>query len=133
MPGFLFLFLMRSQRRRSLCIDRHEAYVSSQLSEKILQGTACRNEHLPQATSHRSEYSEGHVYYRCQTMGCPTKTLREETIDGTVKEKLAPLQLQKRELEYLQTKFAHLDQHWLQKRQNVVSALELQIANRKSD
>ena len=36
------------------------------------------------------ERQKGHVYYRCHTKGCPTKGLREETIDAAIQDQFAP-------------------------------------------
>lgn len=39
------------------------------------------------------ERQKGHVYYRCHTAGCGTKTIREELLDVAVREALDSLQL----------------------------------------
>lgn len=141
-----YMGVIRIKKTGETYLGIHEALVSKELFERVRAILTGKYVSRPRKHDYlfrrlitckscgyklTAETQKGHVYYRCQTKECPTKTLREEIIDDSVKEKLAPLQLQKRELEYLQTKFAHLDQHWLQKRQNVVSALELQITAAK--
>lgn len=39
------------------------------------------------------ELQKGHVYYRCQTIGCPTTTVREDRFDDAVQENLLRLQI----------------------------------------
>ncbi|PHS65774.1 MAG: hypothetical protein COB12_06795 [Flavobacterium sp.] len=43
------------------------------------------------------EKQKGHVYYRCQTKGCPTKSIREDLIQGYVKNILKTLSLSNKE------------------------------------
>ena len=42
------------------------------------------------------ELQKGHVYYRCKRTSCPTKTIREEALDGAIRSELAMLQLSAR-------------------------------------
>ncbi len=39
------------------------------------------------------EEQKGHVYYRCKRKDCDTKTVREEMLDGAIREELATLEL----------------------------------------
>lgn len=39
------------------------------------------------------ERQKGHVYYRCNRKGCPTKTIREEVLDQAIRKELAHLVL----------------------------------------
>jgi hypothetical protein len=47
------------------------------------------------------ELQKGHVYYRCQTRQCPTKTVREEIVDNAVASQVAALKLDEEELLYV--------------------------------
>ena len=47
------------------------------------------------------ELQKGHVYYRCQTRECPTKTIREEVIDNAITMMMAVLELDEEELAYV--------------------------------
>jgi site-specific DNA recombinase len=47
------------------------------------------------------ESQKGHVYYRCQTRECPTKTVREEVIEGVMTATMAILKLDDEELAYV--------------------------------
>jgi site-specific DNA recombinase len=48
-----------------------------------------------------AELQKGHVYYRCHTPQCETKTTREERIDEAVAEALAPLRFDGEEISYV--------------------------------
>ncbi len=48
------------------------------------------------------ELQKGHVYYRCQTRECPTKTIREEVIDNSITAMMSVLELDEEELAYVQ-------------------------------
>ncbi|MGB3313411.1 MAG: recombinase family protein, partial [Albidovulum sp.] len=47
------------------------------------------------------ELQKGHVYYRCQTRGCPTTTIREERIDEAIRNALNSYQLTDEAAEHL--------------------------------
>jgi site-specific DNA recombinase len=51
------------------------------------------------------EYQKGHVYYRCHTSGCVTKTVREELIEEAVEKVLARLFLSNEDIETLTLSF----------------------------
>lgn len=49
------------------------------------------------------ELQKGHVYYRCQTRSCPTKTKRQESIEAVVHSRLfQTLQFDQEELDYIE-------------------------------
>jgi len=48
-----------------------------------------------------AEVQKGHVYYRCHTRQCETKTAREERIDEAVADAFAPLRLDEEEISYV--------------------------------
>jgi site-specific DNA recombinase len=72
------------------------------------------------------ERQKGHVYYRCQTKSCPTKTIREEEIDRAFRTTLDPLRLRDREMKYLKRKFEGLSDNFDRDRQIVIAGIELQ-------
>src|SRR5262249_1256959 len=51
------------------------------------------------------ERQKGHVYYRCHTSDCATKSIREESIENRVAAALQPLQFSADEREYLYKRF----------------------------
>lgn len=50
------------------------------------------------------ETRKGHVYYRCHTRECPTVSLREETIDESLRAHLAPLNFHESEIAEMKTR-----------------------------
>jgi len=45
------------------------------------------------------ELQKGHAYYRCHTEGCPTKTIREEAIEDSLRQTFGSLRLDDAEIE----------------------------------
>ncbi len=54
------------------------------------------------------ELQKSHVYYRCQTRGCPTKTVREELIDTVITRMMTQLEFDNSELECFQERVKEL-------------------------
>lgn len=79
----------------------------------------------------KPERQKGHVYYRCHTQNCPTKTIREEVIDAANREALLPLRLQEREMRYLENELHRRDFNWQQENQALVTEIELEISKVK--
>lgn len=48
------------------------------------------------------EAQKGHIYYRCQTKTCPTKTCRQELVENTFKNILKKLKLELHEIEAIE-------------------------------
>ena len=44
------------------------------------------------------EFQKGHIYYRCQTKGCSTKTIREDVVEHYIKNILKTIKLSSREI-----------------------------------
>lgn len=63
----------------------------------------------------RGELQKGHVYYRCHTSGCLTKCIREEVVEGAVKDVLRSFMLREDEKAYfaqqLDQKLGSLAEH----------------------
>ena len=56
------------------------------------------------------ERQKGHVYYRCQTPDCATKTVREDRIDEAVQERLGSLQMSEKQAHEAATRLVGMDQ-----------------------
>lgn len=72
------------------------------------------------------ERQKGHVYYRCQTKDCPTKSIREDVFEAAVAVKLQSLRLHEEDKLRLESKM----EKWLQKRTAATDrrAVELQLS-----
>lgn len=57
------------------------------------------------------ERQRGHVYYRCHTRACPTKTVREEAISAALDQHLKSIEFSPQEVDALRGKF----EGWLRK------------------
>ena len=66
-----------------------------------------------------TELQKGHIYYRCHTRKCATKTLREECVSAALADAFKPLQLNKEEITCAQRWFAQarVNQSDLQKQE----------------
>src|SRR5579859_3342787 len=74
------------------------------------------------------ELQKGHVYYRCQTQQCPTKTVREEVIETVVGQMMTMLTLDNREIEYIRSWAEDARTH-----QDVLQEEEIQRAKLRLD
>lgn len=139
--------VIRIKKTGETYLGVHDALISRDLFDRvqrILTGRYSSGTHRHQFLFRRfitcrlcghsliPESQKGHVYYRCQSRHCPTKTIREEIIDLAVREKLASLQLQPKEISYLQRHFAKLDEHWDEWQRHVISNLEMDISAAKT-
>ena len=52
-----------------------------------------------------AERQKGHVYYRCQTKDCATKTVREESIEDAIKNALSNVRISDENIDYLTNEF----------------------------
>lgn len=73
------------------------------------------------------ELQKGHVYYRCQRMGCDTKTIREEHLEAAVLQNLRAMQFSKRQTEKLHTDWVA----WINRdeRDAMVRSLDMRICD----
>jgi site-specific DNA recombinase len=109
-----YMGLIRIKKTNELFQGNHEPLVGKSLydsAQRILQGkTAVRALHHGFtyrrliacgvcAYSLIGELQKGHVYYRCQTKGCLTKTIREEAVEDCLRNALAPATLDDAETE----------------------------------
>jgi site-specific DNA recombinase len=141
-----YMGVIRIKKTGETYLGIHEALISKDLFDRvqrILTGRYTSGTHRHQFLFRRfitckncgyslsPERHKEHVYYRCPTKACATKTIREEEIDRVVREKLGPLQLQAHETKYLQRKFGRLEGNWDHERQTVIASIELTISKAK--
>lgn len=72
------------------------------------------------------EKQKGYVYYRCQTKGCPTKTIREDSIEKAIVQSLEPLQLNQVENEVLHEVLEEAQMNWTETQSGLEESLKLQ-------
>lgn len=94
----------------------HEPLISASLFERVQEAKAGRT--VQKVTRHDHVYrrlfrcgscgramiperQKGHVYYRCQTKGCPTKTIREEELELGIIECLSRTRFKDSDIEVL--------------------------------
>lgn len=75
-----------------------------------------------------AEIQKGHVYYRCHTDGCETKTIREERIEQALESAFAPLRLNEDESAYVKEWFARARANAQAQVAEKLEAYRLQIA-----
>jgi hypothetical protein len=71
------------------------------------------------------EEQKGHIYYRCHTTGCPTMTIRQESLEQGLVHELRKLEFSQEEKNYFRGKILHMKQDWGAERQQAVQNLEL--------
>ncbi|MBK6861601.1 MAG: recombinase family protein [Saprospiraceae bacterium] len=72
------------------------------------------------------EKQKGHIYYRCQTKGCPTKTIREERIEKFLINSLEQVKLQPLEDKVLNELLEQSQNNWSTTQANIEDSLKLQ-------
>ena len=75
------------------------------------------------------ERQKGQVYYRCHTKACPTKCVREDSVDQTVRESLLPIALTDTEFEELKEMASSITADWGREREDHARTVRLQIEN----
>jgi len=78
------------------------------------------------------EHQKGHVYYRCHTVGCQTKTVREEAVESAVRATLSLLRLNPVELSLLRQVAEELLAAQVPERIGLKESLELRLGNIKA-
>ena len=73
------------------------------------------------------ERQKGNIYYRCQTKGCETKTIREDTVNWYVENMLRTISLSNKEVTLLKEKLNESKKDWLTTQQNSIQGFDLQI------
>jgi site-specific DNA recombinase len=109
-----YLGVIRVKKTGELFEGKHEPIVNKSLFDRvqaILRGKTVDRRTRHDFTFRRmvrcscgysliGELQKGHVYYRCQTKTCPTRTIREEKLDRTIGRALGSLRLDNEEIQY---------------------------------
>ncbi len=74
------------------------------------------------------ELQKGHIYYRCHTRDCATKTIRQEQIESALDSAFAPLRLNEEEIEYARLWFTAKRSNWKTAAKEQIEACTLQLA-----
>ena len=110
-----YMGLMRIKKTGELFPGKHEPLVSKALFDRVQQ--ILRGKTVDRLIKHEfafrrmvrcsgcgysliGELKKGHIYYRCHTRECPTKTIREDHVDDRVVSKLDVLRLDAEEISY---------------------------------
>ncbi|RMF34008.1 MAG: recombinase family protein [Alphaproteobacteria bacterium] len=67
------------------------------------------------------ELQKGHVYYRCQTRGCPTTTVREDRLETAIQSVLGRIRLRDQDIDWLETEI----ESWLASRSDASRVLTI--------
>ena len=73
------------------------------------------------------ERQKGHVYYRCQTSGCATKTVREEVVEETITSALSTMTLTEEEYAFCREQFLNETKDWRKGQEHILSTMDLHI------
>lgn len=129
--------IIRIQRSGAIFTGIHKPLIPASLFEDVQDRKAGRTvqKHTRHRYTYRSQFrckhcdcamiaerQKGHVYYRCHTAGCPTKTVREELIETTIWQTL-------RESKLAETDVVKISQRisaWLEGRKDKGRKLALQ-------
>jgi site-specific DNA recombinase len=137
-----YMGVMRVRKTGELFPGAHEPLVNKQVFDRvqmILEGKTVDRVVRHDFTFRRmlrctgcersliGELQKGHVYYRCQTRQCPTKTIREEIVDSAVSRMLSLLELGPHELEHATQwmRNAHTDEHAYREKELQAATLRL--------
>jgi DNA invertase Pin-like site-specific DNA recombinase len=71
------------------------------------------------------ERQKGNVYYRCQTRTCKGVCVREEAIEGAMKQELESIQLDEREISYVRALVEHIKQDWAARKEDQETGMKL--------
>ena len=110
-----YIGLIRIRKTGELFEGKHQPLVSKPLFDRVQQ--ILRGKTVNRQTRHDftfrcrvrcagcgyaliGELQKGHVYYRCQTKSCPTKSIREDSLDDAVSTGFGYLRLDTEEIEY---------------------------------
>jgi len=131
-----YMGVIRVRRTKETYQGKHEALISKRLFEAV---QAVRDRRLnAREKRHRflfrrlircnecgyaliGELQKGHVYYRCQTRVCPTKTVREDRVSDFVEHSLAQLSFTGAEIDYLRMATERLKQDWVAEKDRQVT------------
>jgi site-specific DNA recombinase len=135
--------IMRIKKTGELFPGKHQPFVSTKLFDTVQ--CILRGKTVPRASKHDfvfrklvrcrecqatliAELQKGHVYYRCHTRQCETKTAREERIDNAVGEAFGTLRLDEEEMSYVRQWFANAQANHEVYRAKELDAAQLNLA-----
>lgn len=78
------------------------------------------------------ERQKGHVYYRCQTKNCPTKSIREDLIERHLKNVLKTISLSKTEIDILREINMESRNDWFNVQEKRIESYQLQLRSLES-
>lgn len=73
------------------------------------------------------EKQKGHIYYRCQTKGCLTKSIREDLVEQYVRNLLKTISLSNKEYKLLKKINLESKENWVQTQEKIIKSNKLQI------
>jgi DNA invertase Pin-like site-specific DNA recombinase len=74
------------------------------------------------------EQQKGHIYYRCHAKGCPSRTVREESLSLALLRHFRRLEYSQEEKDYFRAKVLKMKQGWQSQQEAVVTRLKLTLA-----
>ena len=137
-----YVGLIRIKKTHELFQGNHEPLISKRLFEQvqnILQGRLNKRSKVHDFLFRRlikcklcgysliGELHKGYVYYRCQTIGCPTTSIREERVTATVEENLETLRFDEQERDMHRSAIEDLKRNWIAERDNLTLALNTKL------
>jgi DNA invertase Pin-like site-specific DNA recombinase len=138
-----YMGLIRIKKTGQCYPGIHVPILSKQLFDtvqQVLSGKAVPRTHKHDFTFSRmvrcqlcgsavmAELQKGHIYYRCHTKACATKTIREERINSALDAAFAPLHLNEEEAAYIKQWFAWARSHKQERKADLLEACRLQLS-----
>lgn len=132
--------LMRNGRTGEVFPGVHETLVSAKEFQRVAEIKSgrytkkkTRHQHLLRRLficavcqgSLSPERQKGHVYYRCHTVGCPTKTVREECLDEAILNALVGFELREADYARMEADYETWKEH--HGFQSEIRSLDLQV------
>lgn len=138
-----YMGLIRIRRTGETFRGIHEPLISATLFnrvQRILQGKTNKKSVVHDFLFRRlfscahcgysliGERQKGHIYYRCQTKGCPTKSVREEVVEGVIRRHLQSLQFSPEEKLYVMSEVEKLRTQWENEHEASLNAQKLRLS-----
>jgi len=75
------------------------------------------------------ELQKGNVYYRCHTKGCPTKSIRECTVNLYIENMLTSVAMNENEVNLMHEQLSKLKSDWLNRQKELSQSLNLRLGS----
>lgn len=75
------------------------------------------------------ERQKGHIYYRCHNTSCPTKSIRQESVDTQIGRVLERVRLTPEEMDEAVRDFANFRDHREEQQRTMIGAIEMRLGN----